>query len=232
MRFEHQPADDADRDLLLGNDLGGIEHVEVEGVGEIVVEQLQPEFPFRDSRRIWIASHRSRRWKSGSAPLSFTASFQTTDCMPCFGFQWNLTKVDLPSALTRRKVWTPKPSMKRNERGMVRSDMIHITMWIDLRRQRDEVPEIVVRGLRLREAAVGLLLGGVDQVGELDRVLDEEHRDVVADEVPVALLGVELDREAAHVAGEIGRALVAGDGREAHEGVGLLARRAGTDRPW
>ena len=72
-----------------------------------------------------------------------------------------------------------------------------------LGRQRDEVPEVVVRGLRLREAAVGLLLGGVDQVGELDRVLDEEHRDVVADEVPVAFLGVELDREAAHVAREI-----------------------------
>ena len=45
----------------------------------------------------WIASHRSRRWKSGSAPLIFTASFHTTDCMPSFGFQWNLTKVDLPS---------------------------------------------------------------------------------------------------------------------------------------
>ena len=35
----------------------------------------------------WIAFHRSRRWKSGSAPLILTASFQTTDCMPSFGFQ-------------------------------------------------------------------------------------------------------------------------------------------------
>ena len=79
-----------------------------------------------------------------------------------------------------------------------------------------------MRGLRLREAAVGLLLGGVDQVGELDRVLDEEHRDVVADEIPVALLRVELHREAADVAREVGRALVAGDGREAHERRRLL----------
>ena len=77
-------------------------------------------------------------------------------------------------------------------------------------------------GLRLREAAVGLLLGGVDHVRELDRVLDEEHRDVVADEVPVALLGVELHGEAADVAGEVGRALVAGDGGEADEGLGPL----------
>ena len=92
-----------------------------------------------------------------------------------------------------------------------------------LGRQRDEVPEVVVGRLRLREAAVGLLLGGMDHVGELDRVLDEEDRDVVADEVPVALLGVELDREAADVARQVGRALVAGDGREADEGRRLLA---------
>src|SRR6185295_6584744 len=34
----------------------------------------------------------------------------------------------------------------------------------------------------------------------------------------------ELDREAAHVASEVGRALITGDGREADEGLGLLAR--------
>ena len=73
------------------------------------------------------------------------------------------------------------------------------------------------------KSAVRLRLDGVDQVGELDRVLDEEDRDVVADEVPVALLGVELHGEAADVAGQVGRALAAGDGREAHEGRRLLA---------
>ena len=51
--------------------------------------------------------------------------------MPSFGFQWNLTNVDRPSALTRRNVCTPKPSMNRNDRGMARSDMIHISMWVD-----------------------------------------------------------------------------------------------------
>ena len=34
----------------------------------------------------WIAFHRSRRWKSGSAPLILTASFQTTDWSPSFRF--------------------------------------------------------------------------------------------------------------------------------------------------
>ena len=77
-----------------------------------------------------MASHRSRRWKSGSAPLILTASFHTTDCRPSFGFQWNFTNVDSPAAFTNRNVCTPKPSMNRNERGMARSDMVHITMCV------------------------------------------------------------------------------------------------------
>jgi hypothetical protein len=40
----------------------------------------------------------------------------------------------------------------------------------------------------------------VDDVRELDRVADEGDREVVADEVPVAVFGVELDGEAAGVA--------------------------------
>ncbi len=32
---------------------------------------------------------------------------------PSFGFQWNLTKVDLPLALTKRNVWIPNPSIIR-----------------------------------------------------------------------------------------------------------------------
>ena len=100
-----------------------------------------------------------------------------------------------------------------------------------LRRARDPVPEGVVRRRRLRKPAVGLFLDRVDQVGELDRVLDEENRDIVAHHVPVALHRVELDREAAGVAGEIGRAAVAGDGREAgkrrrrHADLGQHLRR-------
>ena len=78
-----------------------------------------------------IASHRSRRWKSGSAPLIFTASFHTTDCRPSIGFQWNFTKRDSSAAFTNRKVWTPKPSMKRKERGIARSDIAHMSMWVD-----------------------------------------------------------------------------------------------------
>lgn len=80
-----------------------------------------------------------------------------------------------------------------------------------------------MRSLGLREIAVRFLLGGMDQIGKLDRVLDEENRDVVADQIPIAFLGVKLDRETAHVAGQVERALVAGDCREAHENRRLFA---------
>ena len=78
-------------------------------------------------------------------------------------------------------------------------------------------------GLGLGEAAVGLRLGGVDQVGELDRVLDEEDGMLLPTRSQFPWLGVELDGEAADVAGQVGRALAAGDGREADEDGGLLA---------
>ena len=56
------------------------------------------------------------------------------------------------------------------------------------RHERDEIPEIVVRRLRLRKVPVRLLLGGVNQIGKLDGVLNKEDRNVVSDDVPVALL--------------------------------------------
>ena len=63
----------------------------------------------------------------------------------------------------------------------------------------------------------------MDEVGELDGVADEEHAEVVADQVPVAVLGVELDREAARVARRLGGVPPAGDRGEAQGDVGALA---------
>ena len=47
---------------------------------------------------------------------------------------------------------------------------------------------------------VRLHLYRMDQVGKLDGVLDEEDRDVVAHQIPVAFPGVQLDGKAAHIA--------------------------------
>ena len=60
------------------------------------------------------------------------------------------------------------------------------TFWSE----RYEVPKIVVRGLSLWESAVRFFFGGMDQIGKLDRILDEKHRDVVSNNIPVAFLGI------------------------------------------
>src|SRR5499426_1369102 len=62
----------------------------------------------------------------------------------------------------------------------------------------------------------------MDQVWKLDGVLNEKHRNVVPDNVPVPFLRIELHGKAADVAHQVRRALVAGHGREAYEDRGLL----------
>src|SRR3546814_18984057 len=62
-----------------------------------------------------------------------------------------------------------------------------------------------------------------DEVRKLHRIAHEEDRHVVADEIVIALVGVEFEREPAHVAPGVGAALLAGNGREACEHVGARA---------
>ena len=120
--------------------------------------------------------------------------------------------------------------MNRNDRGMARSDIAHISMWVDSGISETKSQKLSCADCACGKPRSGSCFAAWIEVGELDRVLDEEHRDVVADEVPVALLRVELHREAAHVTGEVGRALVAGDGREPHERPASARPAAGTGR--
>ena len=64
---------------------------------------------------------------------------------------------------------------------------------------------------------------GVDKVGELQRVAHEEYRRIVADHVPIAFLGIEAQRKAAHVALGIGSTTLARHRRKAQERLGLFA---------
>jgi hypothetical protein len=61
------------------------------------------------------------------------------------------------------------------------------------------------------------------QAHEVVNVAKEENRGVIAHEIPVPLLGVELDGTAADVAFGIGRTAFASHRRNAHEDIGLLA---------
>ncbi len=89
-----------------------------------------------------------------------------------------------------------------------------------LRVLRPEIP--LHRGVA--QPRVGQALLGADEVGELHRITQEEDGGVVADQVEVALGGVELQREAADVTPGVGGAELTGDGREAVQHAGLDAR--------
>ena len=78
-------------------------------------------------------------------------------------------------------------------------------------------------GLRLWKSSIRLLFRRVNEVWKLDRVLDEEDRYVVADEVPISFGAVELDRKTAYVTGGIGGTCIAGNRRKAHENRRFLA---------
>src|ERR1039457_4457089 len=80
-------------------------------------------------------------------------------------------------------------------------------------RERNEIPERIMPSRRLRKAAVGFHLDGMDEVGEFNGVLDEENWDVVADQVPVAFLGVKLDGKSTYVTRGIDRTSAACDSR-------------------
>ena len=66
---------------------------------------------------------------------------------------------------------------------------------------------------------------GVNEVGELGRVTDEEDGGVVEDPIPVTLISSELDSEATGVASGIGRARFTTDGRETDCCADLLSHR-------
>lgn len=63
----------------------------------------------------------------------------------------------------------------------------------------------------------GVGLEGMDHVGKLDGVANEEHLQVVAHQIPVAVLGIELDREAPRIARGLGRLLGPDDSGKSQE---------------
>ena len=80
-----------------------------------------------------------------------------------------------------------------------------------------EVPEVVVSSLSLRNAVVGLWLAGMDDVHELDGILNEEDRNVIAHDVPVTLFGVELHRESSNISDGVCTSSATQHGRETEE---------------
>jgi hypothetical protein len=219
---EHHPADHLQRHPLLGDQLGRVEVVEREGGGFLLGEQLHRQLPGGKCAR-------GDRFEQVAAMEVGVGASDLHRLVPDRRLQSELgPPVELDEGRLAGRVEQAKAvhaeafdHPQRPRQGAVGHDPHdHVHR---LGRERDEVPEGVVRGRRLRKAAVRLHLHGVNQVGELDRVLDEEHRDVVADEIEVAFLRVQLDREAAHVARRVDRTGAAGHRREAGEDRRALA---------
>src|SRR5580704_1324944 len=99
---------------------------------------------------------------------------------------------------------------------MARSDMTHVSICMLSGISDAKVPESIVGGRGLWETAVGLHFHGVNEIGKLDRILNEEHWNVVADEIEVSFLGVKLHCKAANVTRKIDRSGSACDRGEAH----------------
>ncbi len=76
-----------------------------------------------------------------------------------------------------------------------------------LRKQCPEVPVI----LTAAHARARIAFDRVVEVGKTQRIAEEEHRGVVAHQIPIAFLGVELQRETADVALSICGATLASD---------------------
>ncbi|MCW0414557.1 hypothetical protein NB689_000311 [Xanthomonas sacchari] len=235
---QHHAPDDLQRHQFLRDQLGGVQVVEREGVGLFLGEQLHAQFPFRE-----VAAF--DRLEQVAAVEVRVGAGQLHRLVPDRGLQAELRPpVELDEGAAAFRVEQAEAvdaeafhhAQRARDGAVAHRPHDHVQRF---GHQRDEVPECVVRAGRLRKAAVRLHLHRVDQVGELQRVLDEEHRDVVAHQVPVAFLGVELDREAAHVAWRVHRAGAAGDGGEAGEhrrlhsdlgeqrGGGVLGQRLG-----
>ncbi len=86
-------------------------------------------------------------------------------------------------------------------------------------RERPKIPH----GGVAAQIGFGMAFLGVDEVGKFIGITHEEDRRVVADQIPIALVGVKLQGEAPHVALGVGGAAFAGDGREPEKTLGLAA---------
>src|SRR6266851_590849 len=84
---------------------------------------------------------------------------------------------------------------------------------------RPEVPVAICAA----HAGSRIALDGVIEIGELERITNEEDGCVVSNEVPVTFLGIELQREAADVALGVGRTTLTGNSREASKHRSHLA---------
>ncbi len=206
--------------MFFGNDLGRVEHVIGLRLGKLAVERLDAQFPFGERAAV-------DGFVKVAAVIIIVRSLQ---------FQRLI-----PNRRLQTEFWLPVEfNESRSARCVDELEGVHTKAFDHSKRARDRavghrphqhmrgfgherrpVPECVVRAARLRIARIRFHFYRVHEVGKFHRVLDEEHGDIVADQIPIPFAGVKFDREAAHVARGIDRTRATRDGGEAREDRGL-----------
>jgi len=109
---EHHAPDRCHRHQLLGDQLGGVEHIEAEGFGLGLGEDLQAELPFRVFAGFdGVPQVAAVEVGIGAGDLDRLVPHQRMGAE--LGRPVELDEVRLARALTRRKVCTPKPCIIR-----------------------------------------------------------------------------------------------------------------------
>ena len=195
---EHHATERLQRRQFLGDDLRRIENVEGKLRGKLLIEGLDGELELREvAHRDGVVKIAALRVGIGAIELdrfipderrrpNLRAPVELDEGRRAAG-------IDEAERMNAEALHHPQRS---RQRAIGHRPENHVEA---LGHQRDEVPERVVGAGGLRVAAVRLHLHRMNQVRELDGILNEEHRDVVADQIEVAVFGVELHRKAADV---------------------------------
>ena len=224
---QRQLPDQLHRSEFFRDQFGRVEQVDpFKGVGAVVGHHLDAELVFEEGAGFdpvgHVAAVKVRVAAGGDLRFFPYQGVHTGDGLPVEFDEARLTEgIDEPEGMNSKSLHGPK----RAGDTAVAHVPEHVMRRLGV--QRHEVPERVVGGLRLRDLPIGLWLGGVDDVGKLDAVLNEENRHVVSNQVERALVGVELHREPAGVADRIGGPSGAEHGRETGEDLGFRCRPPG-----
>ena len=213
---------------FLGDQLRGIEQVDAfEPVAPIIGQHLDAQLVFKEGTGFdavgEIAAMEVGIHTCGDLRLFPHEGMDAGDWLPV-----EFDQRRRASGVNETKGVNPEPLHGPERPGDTSVAHVPQHMVGRLRMERDEVPKGVVGGLGLGDLDIGMGFGGVDDVGKLDAVLNEEDRNIVTDQVECPLGCVELHREATGVSDGVGRAAGAEDGGEAGEdgGDGVLGEEA------
>jgi len=211
----------ANGDQLFGDDLGRVQDVKVKLVLITLLDDLDTQLP------LGVVSSLDGIPKISSQPIGI-GTLQLDRLVPgerVGALNWLPVELDessLALSIDQDEGVDSKTldgSVRSGESSVGEGPHEHVSRFGN---QRNEVPKVVVSCLSLGHLLVGLGLDGVNQIGELDGVLDEEDGNVVTNDVKVALISVKFDGKSSNVSDSIGRSLGASHSRKSHEDGGLL----------